>query len=152
MLFIHPLGFTQADRMSEHYLNNILGNPLESTIALSHLIFGGVLEQYSRLKICVAHGGGYLPAYWGRMDHAFRARADCRQYIDKEPSSYLHKIWLDTLVFDPQQLENLIRFHGADKLCLGSDYPFDMAEPDPCRLFKACRRKRSHQAFRRECG
>lgn len=131
MLFIHPLGFTQGDRMSEHYLNNILGNPLESTIALSHLIFGGVLEQYSRLKICVAHGGGYLPAYWGRMDHAFRAREDCRQYIDKEPSSYLHKIWLDTLVFDPQQLENLIRFHGTDKLCLGSDYPFDMAEPDP---------------------
>jgi len=131
MLFIHPLGFTHADRMTEHYLNNIIGNPLESAIALSHLIFGGVLEQYSGLKICVAHGGGYLPSYWGRMDHAYRAREDCRQHICKEPSHYLRKIWLDTLVFDPQQLEHLIQAHGEDRLCLGTDYPFDMAEPDP---------------------
>jgi aminocarboxymuconate-semialdehyde decarboxylase len=131
LLFIHPLGFTHGERLSEHYLNNIIGNPLESTIALSHLIFGGVLDQYPGLKICVAHGGGYLPAYWGRMDHAYRARADCRQHISQEPSSYLRKIWLDTLVLDKAQLNSLIETHGSDKLCLGTDYPFDMAEPDP---------------------
>jgi aminocarboxymuconate-semialdehyde decarboxylase len=131
LVFLHPLGFSHGQRLSEHYLNNIVGNPIESTIALSHLIFGGVLDTFPGLKLCVAHGGGFLPGYWGRMDHAFRAREDCRQHISREPSSYLRRVWLDTLVFDPDQLDSLVRTHGADKLCLGSDYPFDMAEPDP---------------------
>lgn len=131
LLFIHPLGFTQGQRLTDHYLNNVLGNPLESTIAISHLIFGGVLETYPGLKICVAHGGGFLPGYWGRMDHAYRARPDCREHISRPPSSYLRQLWLDTLVFDQQQLDSLVRTHGADKLCLGTDYPFDMGEPDP---------------------
>ena len=131
LLFLHPLGFTHGQRLAEHYLDNILGNPFESAIALSHLIFGGVLDAYPGLKLCVAHGGGFLPGYWGRMDHAFRAREDCRQYISREPSSYLRQVWLDTLVFDRDELDSLVRTHGADKLCLGTDYPFDMSEPDP---------------------
>lgn len=131
LLFLHPLGFTHGQRLSEHYLNNIIGNPIESTIALSHLIFEGVLDDLPGLKLCVAHGGGYLPGYWGRMDHAWRARADCRQHIGRAPSSYLRQVWLDTLVFDHGQLDALIASHGADHLCLGTDYPFDMAEPDP---------------------
>lgn len=131
LVFLHPLGFTHGARLAEHYLDNIIGNPLESSIALSHLIFGGVLEKHSRLKLCVAHGGGYLPAYWGRMDHAFRAREDCRQHISRAPSTYLRQVWLDTLVFDRAQLDSLIASHGIDRLCLGTDYPFDMAEPDP---------------------
>jgi aminocarboxymuconate-semialdehyde decarboxylase len=65
------------------------------------------------------------------MDHAYRAREDCRQHIDREPSSYLRQVWLDTLVFDQDELDCLVATHGADKLCLGTDYPFDMAEPDP---------------------
>ena len=131
LLFLHPLGFTHGQRLAEHYLDNIIGNPIESTIALSHLIFGGVLDAHPGLKLCVAHGGGYLPGYWGRMDHAYRAREDCRQHITREPSSYLRQVWLDTLVFDRDQLDSLVRTHGADRLCLGTDYPFDMAEPDP---------------------
>ena len=131
LLFLHPLGFSHGERLSHHHLNNIIGNPLETTIALSHLIFGGVLERLPGLKLCVAHGGGYLPGYWGRMDHAFRAREDCRTCIARAPSTYLRQIWLDTLVFDPDQLDSLVRTHGADRLCLGTDYPFDMAEPDP---------------------
>ena len=131
LLFLHPLGFTQGERLSDHYLNNLIGNPLESTIAVSHLIFGGVLDAYPGLKICVAHGGGYLPSYRGRMDHAFRAREDCRQHIARAPSTYLNQIWFDSLVFDRTQLDYLIATYGADRICLGSDYPFDMAEPDP---------------------
>lgn len=131
LVFLHPLGFTQGDRLTEHYLNNLVGNPLESTIALSHLIFGGVLDAYPGLKICVAHGGGYLPAYRGRMDHAFRAREDCRQHIACEPSAYLGRLWFDSLVFDSSQLDYLVETFGADRICLGSDYPFDMGEPDP---------------------
>ena len=131
LLFMHPLGFTHGQRLAEHYLDNIIGNPIESTIALSHLIFGGVIERHPGLKLCVAHGGGYLPGYWGRMDHAYRAREDCREHICREPSSYLRQVWLDTLVFDQDQLAALVRSHGAERLCLGTDYPFDMAEPDP---------------------
>jgi aminocarboxymuconate-semialdehyde decarboxylase len=131
LVFIHPLGFTEGRRLSEYYFNNLVGNPLESTLAVGHLIFGGVLDAHPGLKICVAHGGGYIPGYWGRMDHGWRARADCSEHCRHEPSSYLRKLWLDTLVFDSDQLESLVRTHGADKLCLGSDYPFDMSEPDP---------------------
>lgn len=131
LLLLHPLGFTHGERLREHYLNNVIGNPLESTIAVSHLIFGGVLDAYPGLKMCVVHGGGYLPGYWGRMDHAWRARDDCRGQIARPPSSYLRQLWFDTLVFDRAQLDFLVATHGADRLCLGSDYPFDMAEPDP---------------------
>lgn len=131
LLFLHPLGFTHAQRMSEYYFNNLIGNPLESTLALGHLIFGGVLDRYPGLKICVAHGGGYMPGYWGRMDHGWRARADCSEHCQHAPSTYLRKFWFDTLVFDKEELDNLVRTHGADRLCLGTDYPFDMSEPDP---------------------
>jgi aminocarboxymuconate-semialdehyde decarboxylase len=131
LIFIHPLGFTEGKRLSEFYFNNLSGNPLESTLAVGHLIFGGVLDAHPGLKICVAHGGGYIPGYWGRMDHGWRARGDCAEHCRHEPSSYLRKLWLDTLVFDQEQLDSLVRTHGADKLCLGTDYPFDMAEPDP---------------------
>lgn len=131
LLFIHPLGFTHANRMKEYYFNNLIGNPLESTLAVGHLIFGGVLDRFPGLKICVAHGGGYIPGYWGRMDHGWRARGDCSEHCKNLPSSYLRKLWFDTLVFDKEQLNSLVRTHGSDRLCLGSDYPFDMAEPNP---------------------
>lgn len=131
LVFMHPLGFTHGERLSEHYLDNIVGNPLESTIALSHLIFGGVLDAHPGLRLCVAHGGGYLSGYWGRMDHAWRVREECRTHVARAPSSYLRQIWLDTLVFDQDELDCLVRTHGADRLCLGSDYPFDMSESDP---------------------
>ncbi len=130
VLFMHPLGFSHGQRLAEHYLDNLIGNPIEETIAISHLIFGGVLEQLPGLKLCVAHGGGFLPTYWGRMDHAYHAREDCRLHISRPPSSYLRQIWMDTLVFDKEQLEQLVRAHGADRLCLGTDYPFDMSEED----------------------
>ena len=131
LLFMHPLGFTHGQRLSEHYFNNLIGNPIESTIAVGHLIFGGVLDTYPGLKLCVAHGGGYLPTYWGRMDHAWRARSDCRQHIAKPPSEYLRQVYFDTLVFDRRHLRFLVDTYGPDHLLMGTDYPFDMSEPDP---------------------
>jgi len=125
------LGFTHGQRLTEFYLNNIVGNPLETTIALSHLIFAGVLDRFPGLKLCLAHGGGYLPGYWGRMDHAFRVRPECREHISRAPSTYMRQISLDTLVFDQDELDLLLRAHGPHRLCLGTDYPFDMSEPDP---------------------
>jgi len=131
LVFMHPMGFTQPQRLSRFHLANVIGNPLDTTVALSHLIFGGVLDQVPRLKLCVAHGGGFIPAYAGRMEHAFHHRADCRLCTSRPPSEYLSRIHFDTLVFDPLQLDALVRRWGPERLCLGSDYPFDMAEPDP---------------------
>ncbi|HEY6924200.1 MAG TPA: amidohydrolase family protein [Steroidobacteraceae bacterium] len=131
LLFLHPLGFTHGERLRQHYFNNVLGNPIEAAIAVAHLIFDGVLDSFPGLKICVAHGGGYASHYWGRMDHAWRVRADCREHISKPPSHYLKQLYFDTLVFDPAELRYLVDVYGADHLCLGTDYPFDMSEPDP---------------------
>ncbi|HVV94912.1 MAG TPA: amidohydrolase family protein [Hyphomicrobiales bacterium] len=131
LIFLHPLGFTHGERLSEHYFNNVIGNPLESTIAIGHLIFGGVLERHPGLKICVAHGGGYLPTYIGRMDHVFAARADGRQNITKPPSHWLRKLYFDTVMFDSDQLRWVVEKYGADHVLLGTDFPFDMAEEDP---------------------
>lgn len=131
VVFLHPLGYTEASRLVDHHLNNLIGNPLDTSVALSHLIFGGVLDRHPGLKLCAAHGGGYLPAYAGRMDHGYRARRDCRQHVAHTPSSYLDRCWFDTLVYDRAQLDAMIARWGSDHLCLGSDYPFDMAEPDP---------------------
>jgi aminocarboxymuconate-semialdehyde decarboxylase len=131
LLFLHPLGFTQGQRLTDHYFNNVIGNPLESTIAIGHLIFGGVLDSYPGLKICVAHGGGYLPTYSGRMDHAHGARDDCRLHIERPPSKYLRRLFFDTVVFDKEHLAYMVQRYGADHLLMGTDYPYDMAESDP---------------------
>ena len=131
VVFMHPSGYTDGGRLADHYFINVIGNPLASTVAVSHLIFGGVLEAYPRLKLVVAHGGGFLPAYSGRMDHAHRARSDLRREIQKRPTSYLKKLYFDTIVFTDHQLEYLVRQWGADHVLLGSDYPFDMATRDP---------------------
>jgi aminocarboxymuconate-semialdehyde decarboxylase len=109
----------------------VIGNPLDSTVAVSHLIFGGVLDAYPRLKIVVAHGGGYLPAYAGRMDHAHGARSDCRRVIAKPPTRYLEKLYFDTIVFTHDQLEYLVERWGSDHVLLGTDYPYDMGMYDP---------------------
>jgi aminocarboxymuconate-semialdehyde decarboxylase len=131
VVFLHPGGFTQGERLRNHYLNNVIGNPLESTIAVSHLIFGGVLERHSRLKIVVAHGGGFVGSYPFRMDHAWRARADCRVNIKRKPTDYLRRLYFDTIMFDPRALRYLIELWGADHLLLGTDYPYDMGNYDP---------------------
>ena len=131
LVVIHPNGFTEAKRLERFYFNNVIGNPLETTIALHYLIFDGVLERHPDLKILAVHGGGYLGAYWGRIDHAWGARSDCRADLPNPPTSYLRKIYFDSVVFTPGQLENLVRTWGADHVVMGTDYPFDMADYDP---------------------
>jgi aminocarboxymuconate-semialdehyde decarboxylase len=86
------------------------------------------------LKVCVMHGGGYLPFYPARFDHAYRQREDCREHITREPSTYLAQLTFDTMVFDPAMLSTLIERWGADHVLLGTDYPFDMGETDPLGL------------------
>lgn len=131
LVMIHPNGFTEASRLSRFYFNNVIGNPLETTIALHYLIFDGVLERYPRLKILAVHGGGYLGAYPGRIDHAWGARSDSHGALKEPPSTYLKRIYVDSVVFTPHQLAELVRVFGADHVLMGTDYPYDMAEYDP---------------------
>jgi aminocarboxymuconate-semialdehyde decarboxylase len=131
LVLLHPNGFTQADRFTRFYFNNVIGNPLETTIALHHLIFDGVLERHPNLKILAVHGGGYLGSYSGRIDHAWGARSDAHGSLPRPPTSYLKKIYFDTVVFTPIQLEALVKTFGADHVLMGTDYPYDMADFDP---------------------
>ena len=137
LIFMHPAGFTDGRRLSDHYFINVIGNPLNSTVAVHHLIFDGVLEDYPRLKIVVAHGGGFLPAYSGRIDHAHGARVDCRRVIKKKPTSYLRKLNFDTIVFTHHQLEYLASVWGSNHILLGTDYPYDMALPNAVRFVES---------------
>jgi aminocarboxymuconate-semialdehyde decarboxylase len=131
LVMLHPNGFTEASRLSRFYFNNVLGNPLETTIALHYLIFDSVLERHPKLKILAVHGGGYLAAYSGRIDHAWGARSDSHGNVPQPPTSYLKRIYVDTVVFTPNQLAELVRVFGADHVVMGTDYPYDMAEYDP---------------------
>ena len=134
LIFIHPNGFTSAQRFTEHYFNNVIGNPLETTVAVHRLIFDGVMQRYPDLRILLAHGGGYLPAYSGRIDHVWGAREDGRVNIPHPPTTYLKKMWLDTVVFTPHQLKYLIEQYGVAKIVMGTDYPYDMGDYDPVGL------------------
>lgn len=131
VVMIHPNGFTGGERFHEYYFSNVIGNPLETTTALHYIIFNGLLRDMPDLKIFAAHGGGYLPAYSGRIDHAWGARKDCQTDLPEPPTNYLKKVWIDSVVFTDHQLEYLVQQYGADKVIMGSDYPFDMADYDP---------------------
>jgi aminocarboxymuconate-semialdehyde decarboxylase len=131
VMFMHPIGFTEGKRLVDHYFNNVIGNPMETTVAASHLIFDGVLHRNPKLKVVLPHAGGYLAHYWARMDHAYRARPDCRTVIPKVPSSYLRKMYFDTLAFDPSMLRQMVDQYGPGHVLLGTDYPYDMGVEDP---------------------
>jgi aminocarboxymuconate-semialdehyde decarboxylase len=131
VIFMHPIGYTDGSRLMDHYFNNVIGNPLETTVATAHLIFDGVMEKHPKLKIVLPHAGGYLAHYWARMDHAWKARPDCRTVIREKPSKSLEKFYFDTIAFDPGMLQHLIERFGADHVLLGTDYPYDMGMEDP---------------------
>jgi predicted TIM-barrel fold metal-dependent hydrolase len=129
VLFIHPLGVPElSKRLSGNgWLANAVGNPLETTIALSHLIFEGTLDKFPGLKVLAAHGGGYLPSYADRTDHAcFVAPAFCNPNIrlKKKPSEYLRQLYFDSLVFSPEAIRHLVAQVGVSQIVLGSDYPY----------------------------
>ena len=133
-VFIHPQGTGATAELKQRfggngYLDNVVGYPLETTIALSHLIFEGVLDRYPQLKIISAHGGGFLPSYAARMDYGcLTAPTRCQPVpygpIKKKPSEYLKQMYYDTMVFTPEGLRHLIAEVGVDKLMIGTDYPF----------------------------
>lgn len=130
VIFLHPFGCSLDERLDRFYLSNTVGQPAENAVALSHLIFSGVLDRHPELKILAAHGGGYLPFATGRSDRAWRVRPEA-QRCEHEPSSYLRKLWFDTVVHDPAALRHLVDVAGDTRVLLGSDFPFDMGLDDP---------------------
>ncbi len=129
-VLIHPWGCTLGARLNAYYLFNSVGNPVETALALSRIVFSGLLERHPGLKIWSAHGGGYLPSYIVRADHAWLARADART-TEKRPSELLRQTFADSLVYTPGQLRHLVSVMGPSQVTLGSDYPFDMGVEDP---------------------
>jgi aminocarboxymuconate-semialdehyde decarboxylase len=129
-VLIHPWGCSLGERLNAYYLFNTVGNPVETALALSRIAFSGLLERHPRLKIWAAHGGGYLPTYLGRADHAWAVRGDARTTV-RPPSAQLRRVFVDSLVYAPQALRHLVENLGASQVTLGSDYPFDMGVEDP---------------------
>jgi aminocarboxymuconate-semialdehyde decarboxylase len=130
VVFIHPWGCSLGPRLSSNYLGNTFGQPAETALALSRLIFDGTLDRQPALKLLAAHGGGFLPACIGRSDHAWENRPDARGCANR-PSEYLREIWYDALVYTPQALRHLVDAVGSGQVVLGTDYPFDMGVTDP---------------------
>ena len=135
-VFIHPWGCSLGSRLALAYLGNVVGNPTETTVALHHLVFGGVLDRFPRLRICAAHGGGYFPHYLGRADHAYAVRPESRT-MQRRPNDYLDTLHFDSLVYTPGDLSRLVGVAGADHVLLGTDYPFDMGVSDPVQRIDA---------------
>jgi len=137
-LFIHPQGVPElSKRLSGNgWLANTIGNPLGTTIALSHLIFEGTFDRYPGLKVIAAHGGGFLPSYAHRSDHAcLVGPKGCNPDIKlkKGPTEYLKQIYFDSLIFEPEAIRHLVAQVGAGQIVLGSDYPYpwEMHPVDP---------------------
>jgi aminocarboxymuconate-semialdehyde decarboxylase len=129
LIFIHPQTAPQSTGIAKRVqgsgaLGNVIGNPLETSLALVHLIFEGKLDQFPNLKICGAHGGGFLPSYAARMDHGCSVfPQQCKgPTLKKKPSEYLKTLYFDTLVFTGEALRHLVAEHGASQLMIGTDY------------------------------
>lgn len=129
-ILVHP-DFVPVVRLSDYYLINLVGMPVESATALSNLVFAGTLDRHPDLRFCFLHGGGAAPYLYGRWEVGWRVRTETRERIAKPPSDYLDLVYCDTLTHSPEALAYLVRVAGAERVVLGTDSPFDVREPDP---------------------
>jgi aminocarboxymuconate-semialdehyde decarboxylase len=129
-LFIHPNNVAGADRLKSYYLQNLIGNPLDTTIAAACLVFGGVLDRHPKLKICLAHGGGFTPYQAARWEHGWAVRPEPKKNVKEQPKNIARRFMYDTILHSAPVLEFMIAQTGADHVLLGSDYPYDMGMMD----------------------
>jgi aminocarboxymuconate-semialdehyde decarboxylase len=130
-VFLHPTNTPMTHLMPDFYLSNLIGYPTETALAAAHLMFGGVLESFPNLNICLAHGGGTLPALLGRMRHGARVRPELRGTTVNSPMDLAKRFYYDSLTHSVRALHFLVDMVGCDRLILGSDFPFDMRDRDP---------------------
>lgn len=129
LVVIHPEHIAGAERMTEYGLNAVCGNPADSTLCLGYMLYSGVFDRFPKLKICALHGGGFLPYHLGRFDKEFETGKGVRPaQATKPPSAYLKNLYFDTLVYDVDTLEYLKAKVGADRLMLGTDYPYTLGD------------------------
>jgi len=129
LIFIHPQGTAEMNATTRlkgnGLLDNVIGNPLETTIALSHLIFEGTLDRFPGLKICAAHAGGYLPSYAGRSDQGCLTFPDrCTGKLKKKPTEYIRQLYYDNIIFSPEGMRHLIAETGVGQVVMGTDFPY----------------------------
>jgi aminocarboxymuconate-semialdehyde decarboxylase len=137
-VILHPNGYPESHRFGDYFLTNCIGNPLETMVAATRMIFSGLFEEHPGIKLVLLHGGGYLPFYCSRADHTWEVRPETRVKIpDRPPSHYMKMFYYDTMVFQPLYLRHLVEIVGSDRVMLGTDYPFDMGEADPVGLVDA---------------
>ena len=139
IMFVHPVNRPKDPRMSRFHLKNLVGNPLETTLAIAALIFGGVLDRLPEIKLCFAHAGGYAVLGAGRFDAGYEARPDVRDGAAALPSDYLKRLYYDSITFSEKALRHVIDVVGASQILLGSDYPADMGTQDPVGFIEGCR-------------
>lgn len=134
-VLVHPHKIAAGNRLEFYYLKNLIGNPLETTIAGASLVFGGVIERFPDIKFCLVHGGGFVPYQLGRFRHGWDVRNEPRLRLRGTPEESLAKFYYDTITHDDGALDYLVKTAGADRVLYGSDYPFDMADDEgPARV------------------
>lgn len=138
-VFIHPIDVLGGERLGSYYLHNGLGNPFDTAVAAARLIFGGILDRFPRLQVCLAHAGGALPYLIGRLDRVYRVRKEAREKVRRPPTTYLRRLYYDTITHHGPALRYLVGLMGADRVALGSDYRFDMGLSDPAGPVRAVR-------------
>jgi aminocarboxymuconate-semialdehyde decarboxylase len=132
LVFIHPTTRGFGDPVfRDYYLHNLVGNPMETTIAAAHMVLSGVMERHPRLKVLLAHGGGAIVTLRGRLRHGHDAVAAAGRALSEPPDASIRRFLFDSVTHDPAQLRYLVEAVGADRVMLGSDYPFDMADRHP---------------------
>jgi aminocarboxymuconate-semialdehyde decarboxylase len=134
-MLCHPHNPRAGTALDGFYLGNVIGNPLETTIAFCRLVLGGVLDEAPDLRLCFSHGGGYIAAAIGRLDHAYAVRPETTG-SRRRPSDYLRSVYFDSLTHDPRGLADLVDRVGADRVLVGSDYPADMGAKRPTEVVR----------------
>ena len=142
-LFVHPWEMMGEKQMEKYWLPWLVGMPAETSRAICSMIFGGVFEQFPKLRVAFAHGGGAFPITVGRIEHGFNVRPDLVAIDNKiNPREYIGKFWIDSLVHDEKAFEYLLDVLGEDNICLGSDYPFPLGEHHPGKLIEKMKLKK----------
>jgi aminocarboxymuconate-semialdehyde decarboxylase len=136
-VFAHPYYVGAKTGMEGYYLTNLIGNPLDTVTCVANLMFSGALDELPQLKILLAHGGGFAPYQIGRLVHGHRVRPETHARSASDPKALLKRFYFDSLVFEPEALRYLIDLVGADHIAIGTDAPFDMADPDPAATLAA---------------
>ena len=130
-IMFHPTQRLSMPDLKDYYLVNFIGNPLDSTIMIAALAFGGVLKRHPSLKLVIVHAGGFVPYQLGRFDHGWRVRPEPKARLDEPPSISIRRLYFDTIAHSRGALEFLVGEFGADHVVLGTDYPYDMGLEDP---------------------